>query len=173
MGELAAALRGGRAPRAGTARWFERPVALALAALALVVALAVAVRLGTPQRIAGAAAAAWTSLRDRVDEATSTRAPAPVPAPARTVAPPARAARPTVELLLRSSPPGAKVVRVDTRERLGTTPLRVRVPRKAASLWVEVTLAGFEPVKLEIDQRRDTTANVTFERVRRKPAAPR
>lgn len=196
MGELAEALRAARAACAGTGaagavrRRGGRAVALALAALALVAAGVAAVVLGIPQRVAGRAAGAWTSVRDLVDEATTTpaaapprtqaaappraHAAAPTRAPAAATPAPARPApRPTVELLLRSSPPGAKAVRLDTGEELGTTPLRVNVPRRAGSLWIEVRLAGFDPVKLEIDPRRDTTANVTFERSRRKAAARR
>jgi serine/threonine-protein kinase len=176
MAELAEALRGRRPPSAGEPGRRRLPVA-ALAAVALLAVAAVAVGLGLPERLRDRVAPAWRALRERVDGATSTR-PSPSPAPTATRATPSPAParpapRPTVELLLRSTPPGAKVVRLDTGERLGTTPLRVDVPRKAASLWIEMTLAGFQRVKFEVDLRRDTTANVAFERAPRRASRRR
>jgi len=166
MGELAGALRGGRgAPSARQGSRRGRGAVLALAVLALVAGGALAVGRGVPARLAGAAAGAWAAVRDRVDEATTSRPASAPPRPA-----PAPAVRPEVEILLRSSPPGAKVVRLDTGHPVGTTPVRFEVPRRAASLWVEMSLAGFQPVKLEIDLRRDTTATVAFERTRAKAA---
>jgi len=166
LGRLAGALRGGRgAPSSRQGSRRGRGAVLALAVLALVAGGALAVGRGVPARLAGAAAGAWAAVRDRVDEATTSR-----PAPATPRPAPASAVRPEVEILLRSSPPGAKVVRLDTGHPVGTTPVRFEVPRRAASLWVEMSLAGFQPVKLEIDLRRDTTATVAFERTRAKAA---
>ncbi len=88
-------------------------------------------------------------------ESEAPRAKAPARAPA---------ARPaTVELSLRSSPAGARVVRLDTGARLGKTPLRLNVPRKAATIWLQMTLDGYQPVKFTVDLRRDNGANVTFQ----------
>jgi hypothetical protein len=84
---------------------------------------------------------------------------------------PARPA--TVELLLRSTPPGARVVRLDTSERLGRTPLRIDVPRKAASVWLQMTLEGWEPIRFTVDLRKDNTANVEFRRPPKKAARRR
>jgi serine/threonine-protein kinase len=81
--------------------------------------------------------------------------------------------RGAVELLIRSSPPGASVVRLDTGQRLGKTPLRVNVARKAAAVWLRMTLDGHKPVKFAVDLRRDNTANVTFHGVAKKPKAAR
>jgi hypothetical protein len=97
----------------------------------------------------------------------ATRAPAakPIarPEPAR-VAPRQVA---TVELHVRSTPAGASLVRLDTGERLGKTPARVRVPRKAATVWLRLALDGWQPVKFAVDLRKDGAANVTLHRVRR------
>jgi serine/threonine-protein kinase len=176
MADLAEALRGHRVPRAAVPG--RRPLAVAaVAAVALLAGGAGAVRLGLPQRLRDEVSPAWSALRERVEEATSPRPPpSPAPTSSRAAASqsPARPPpRPTVELLLRSTPPGAKVVRLDTGERLGTTPLRLDLPRKAASLWIEMTLAGFQRVKFEVDLRRDMTANVAFERAPRRASRRR
>jgi hypothetical protein len=73
-----------------------------------------------------------------------------------------------VELLLKSSPAGARVVRLDTKERLGRTPVRVDVPRKAATVWIEMTLDGWRPVRFAVDLRKDNTATVEFLRASRR-----
>jgi hypothetical protein len=62
-------------------------------------------------------------------------------------------------------------VRLDTGERLGKTPLRADVPRKAATVWLQMTLDGHQPIKFTVDLRRDNTANVTFQSA--KPPARR
>jgi hypothetical protein len=68
----------------------------------------------------------------------------------------------TVELVIRSSPPGAAVVRLDTGQRLGRTPLKLNVARKEAVIWIQMRLDGHAPVKFAVDLRKDNTANVTF-----------
>ncbi|HEX9049013.1 MAG TPA: serine/threonine-protein kinase [Anaeromyxobacter sp.] len=78
---------------------------------------------------------------------------------------PARATPPrhaTVELVLKSSPPGARVVRLDTNERLGRTPLKLDVRRKEATVWLEMTLDGWHPIRFAVDLRKDNAANVEF-----------
>ncbi|MGB8929832.1 MAG: PEGA domain-containing protein, partial [Anaeromyxobacteraceae bacterium] len=70
-------------------------------------------------------------------------------------------------LAVRSSPPGARVTRLDTGERLGRTPVRLNVPRKAASAWIQVALDGYQPIKFEVDLRRDSSANITFQAAKR------
>jgi hypothetical protein len=67
-----------------------------------------------------------------------------------------------VELLVRSTPAGASIVRLDTGQRLGKTPLRVNVPRKSANVWLKLTLEGYAPVRFVVDLRKDNTANVTL-----------
>jgi serine/threonine-protein kinase len=105
---------------------------------------------------------------------TPRSAPASRPAPAASrtaAAPPARP--PTVELYLRSTPPGASVVRLDTSKRLGRTPLRVNVPQKQANVWLEMKLDGYRPVRFTVDLRKDNTANITFQGVSKKAARRR
>ncbi len=93
-------------------------------------------------------------------------------APARATAKaPARGVPPrpaTVELLIKSSPAGARVVRLDTNERLGRTPLRVDVKRKEATVWLEMKLDGWRSVKFAVDLRKDNTANVEFVKASRR-----
>ncbi len=101
----------------------------------------------------------------------SAQVPRPATAASRTPAPPARP--PTVELYLRSTPPGASIVRLDTSKRLGRTPLRVNVPRKDANVWLELKLDGYRPVRFTVDLRKDNTANVTFQGVSKKAARRR
>ncbi len=83
---------------------------------------------------------------------------APAPAPRRV---------PTVELAVRTTPTGARVTRLDTGERLGRTPIRLNVPRKAATVWIQVALDGWTPIKFAVDLRKDNAANVTFQPAKR------
>ncbi len=105
--------------------------------------------------------------------APETRPAVAEPTPARPAAAPAPVSKPapkrpaTVALNLRSTPPGARVTRLDTGERLGRTPLRVNVARKAASVWIQMALDGYQPIKFTVDRTRDNTANVTFPGVRK------
>ncbi len=88
-------------------------------------------------------------------------------------APPQRAApatmpRPaTIALTIRSNPPGATVVRLDTGNRIGTTPLHVKVPRKAAHIWLRVSLEGHGQVKFAVDLNKDNTADIEFKHARK------
>ena len=112
------------------------------------------------------------------EAAPGKQAPAPRSATASrsttTAAAPQKPARaPTVELYLRSTPAGATVVRQDTGERLGKTPLKVNVPRKPGTAWVKMTLDGYEPVRFAVDLRRDNNANITFRGVAKKAARRR
>jgi hypothetical protein len=181
MAALGEALRGrGRRRRASGGR---RVLAAAAAAALVVGGGAVAVRLGLHRRAGDALEPAWRSLRALVAAPTERASAAPTPrketpphgapreaAPAQASSAPraAPASRPaatraaTVELTLRSTPAGAAVVRQDTGERLGRTPLEVKVPRKAATVWLRMTLDGYEPVRFTVDLRRDNAASVTF-----------
>ncbi len=80
---------------------------------------------------------------------------------------------PPVELRVRSTPAGATIVRLDTGERLGRTPSRVKVPRKAAVVWIRMSLDGYEPVKFAVDLRKDNAASVSLHRVPRKASRRR
>ncbi len=106
---------------------------------------------------------------------TSARPAPSSPAPAPTAKPvakaPARATPPrpaTVELVLKSSPSGARVVRLDTNERLGRTPLKLDVRRKEATVWIEMALDGWHPIRFAVDLRKDNTANVEFKKASHK-----
>ncbi|HET8542200.1 MAG TPA: serine/threonine-protein kinase [Anaeromyxobacter sp.] len=186
MTALADALREPRKARFA-ARARRRLAAAAGGVVALVAAVVLAIRYDVPRQLRGAFAPAVRTVQSSVEEARTaaehaasklaTAPPAPAPAPASTsrpaASPPksARAApaRPaTVELVVKSSPPGARVVRLDTRERLGRTPLRVDVRRKESTVWLEMTLDGWRPVRFAVDLRKDNTANVEFLKASRK-----
>jgi hypothetical protein len=55
-----------------------------------------------------------------------------------------------VTLTVRSVPQGARVVRSDTGEALGVTPLVTELPRRAEPLGLRVELAGHEPLEREV-----------------------
>jgi serine/threonine-protein kinase len=187
MAALADALREPRKARvrAGSRR---RLAGAAAAVAALALGGALAIRYDVPRQLRAAFTPAMRSVQSSVEEARTAAedaaarlAPAPPaastskPAAAPAAKAPARAApaRPTVELLLKSSPPGARVVRLDTNERLGRTPIRVDVPRKAATVWLQMTLDGWRPVKFAVDLRKDNTANVEFRRAPKKTSQGR
>lgn len=81
--------------------------------------------------------------------------------------------RPRVALRIRSTPAGASVVRLDTHERLGRTPLELKVPRKSSRVWLRVRLDGYAPVEFAVDLRKDAAANVTLRRHRKRTSGRR
>jgi serine/threonine-protein kinase len=188
MAALGEALRARARPRrASRVRLFA-----AGAAAAALVAGAVAFQLGLHRNGLDALGAAWRKVEATVrgqlssgpaatrkegadgapaarrESATAAPQHAPSPATARPSAPSrapqaAPAPRPvTVEIAVRSTPSGASVVRLDTGQRLGKTPLKVNVPRRAANVWLKVTLDGHAPVSFVVDLRKDSAANVTL-----------
>jgi eukaryotic-like serine/threonine-protein kinase len=68
----------------------------------------------------------------------------PAPSPSRP------AALAPVTLTVRTTPEGARVVRSDTGEALGVTPLVTELPRRAEPLGLRVELAGHEPLEREV-----------------------
>jgi len=191
MAALGEALRVvGKAKAAGRSRRIVGAVAVA-AVLALAAA---ALAAGAPRRVAAAAEAAWRSVQALVRRtpapavppgapATPARIPPPLSAPLPAPAAPARLPEPahlarpaapaapavaTVELNLRSTPPGAVIERLDTGQRLGRTPSRVKVARKAAVVWIRLSLDGYDPVKFAVSLKKDGGANVALHRVARK-----
>ncbi|HET6923254.1 MAG TPA: serine/threonine-protein kinase [Anaeromyxobacteraceae bacterium] len=83
----------------------------------------------------------------------------PEPAPARH----ARATHPaTVDLDVRSSPMGAKVVRLDTGELLGRTPLRLKFYQKQRAVALRFTLDGYEPAKASASLKSDGRVSVAL-----------
>jgi serine/threonine-protein kinase len=121
-------------------------------------------------------AAAPTRAPAHAEPRPRAEAKAPSPAPQRAEAKARAPSAPrvaTVELHVRSTPPGASVVRLDTGQRLGKTPLRSDVARKAATIWLQLRLEGYLPVKFAVDLRKDNAAAVTLRRAGKKPARHR
>ena len=198
MAALAEALRAvGGARAAGRSR---RLLGVAALAALLAAGAAAAVSAGVPGRVVAAFAGAWRGLvaRMSMERPPSPVTPQPQPpasGPAarveRETAPSApqgvrgehggpggHAARPaapapavpSVELSLRSTPAGALIERLDTGQRLGKTPSRVKVARKASVVWIRLSLDGYEPVKFAVSLKKDGAANVTLHRAARKGA---
>jgi hypothetical protein len=67
-----------------------------------------------------------------------------------------------VELDLSSKPSGATVVRLDTGEKLGTTPLRVKVRRGSGELALRFTLDGYQPATASVDLKSGGSVNVAM-----------
>ncbi|MBZ4375796.1 serine/threonine-protein kinase [Corallococcus sp. AS-1-6] len=63
-----------------------------------------------------------------------------------------------VTLTVHSSPPGAKVVRVDTGEELGVTPLTKALSRQAVPPQLRVELAGYVPLERAVELKQDAAA---------------
>jgi serine/threonine-protein kinase len=81
----------------------------------------------------------------------------------------AKASRPaTVDLEVRSSPPGARVVRLDTGELLGRTPLKVKVPQKQREVSLRFTLEGYEPTSSSASLRSGGKVSVTLKKSARR-----
>ncbi|RKG60851.1 PEGA domain-containing protein [Corallococcus sp. AB011P] len=71
---------------------------------------------------------------------------------------PAAGAADAVTLTVNSSPPGAKVVRVDTGEELGVTPLTKALSRKAVPPQLRVELAGYVPLERAVELKQGAAA---------------
>jgi hypothetical protein len=77
----------------------------------------------------------------------------------------AKATRPaTVDLEVRSSPPGAKVVRLETGELLGRTPLRLKFYQKQRAVALRFTLDGYEPAKASASLKSDGRVSVALKK---------
>jgi serine/threonine-protein kinase len=85
-----------------------------------------------------------------------------------------------VTLTVRSRPEGARVVRADTGEALGVTPLEKQLPRGTAALGLRVELAGYVTSEHEVRLDSPSTLEVPLvpveprpsRRVAREPAHP-
>lgn len=84
------------------------------------------------------------------------------PAPAAAVAPA------PVTLTVRTMPEGARVIRADTGEALGLTPLIKELPRSEVALGLRVELAGYVPLEREV--RLDSPAVIEVPLAKAKPA---
>ncbi|MCY1036551.1 serine/threonine protein kinase [Corallococcus sp. BB11-1] len=71
---------------------------------------------------------------------------------------PVAGASDAVTLTVQSSPPGAKVVRVDTGEELGLTPLTKALERRAVPAQLRVELAGYVPLERAVELKQDAAA---------------
>ncbi|MBJ6761533.1 serine/threonine protein kinase [Myxococcaceae bacterium JPH2] len=140
----------------------DRRVALGLAVLALVVSVG---------------ALAWRGMKGRaapepapvVVVAAPVPALASVPTPVAAVPPPPAVAGALVTLKVSSFPQGAHVMRSDTGELLGLTPLVTQVPREGALLGLRVELSGY--MSLERVVRLDTSeAELVVPLVKARPA---
>lgn len=100
----------------------------------------------------------WTGLHSmrapRAEEAPAAAAVAATGAPVAG----APGSADAVTLTVHSSPPGARVVRVDTGEELGTTPLTKALSRKAVPPQLRVELAGYVPLERAVELKQDGAA---------------
>jgi serine/threonine-protein kinase len=105
-----------------------------------------------------AGALTWSGLQRLLsDEAPAVAAPAPAaPAP--------------VTLTVHSVPEGAQVIRADTGEALGVTPLIKQMPRSDKALGLRVELAGHVPMEREV--RLDSHAVLEIPLAKAKLAQP-
>ena len=97
----------------------------------------------------------WTGLHAMRTPEAQTLEPSAVAA----VAPrPMAGATDPVTLTVHSSPPGAKVVRLDTGEELGITPLTKALTRQAVPPQLRVELAGYVPLERSVELKQDAAA---------------
>jgi serine/threonine-protein kinase len=109
----------------------------------------------------------WFMTSDSRRERAATR----VTAEAAEVAPPP--ARPSdgdaVTVRFESDPPGAEARVVGEHEALGRTPFERVFPRRDASLALELTLPGYEPVRVATSTATSRMVSVTLTRSARRP----
>ncbi|HEU4384593.1 MAG TPA: protein kinase [Anaeromyxobacteraceae bacterium] len=73
-----------------------------------------------------------------------------------------------VDLDVRSNPPGAKVVRLDTGELLGTTPVKLKFYQKPHQVALRLTLDGYEPARATASLKSSGKVSVTLRKTPRK-----
>jgi hypothetical protein len=61
------------------------------------------------------------------------------------------------------------VVRIATGQRLGKTPLHLKLPKVTGPATFRLVLAGYEPAIVSIDLQKGGTATTTLHRPQRKP----
>jgi hypothetical protein len=83
----------------------------------------------------------------------------------------APAAVPAITLTVHTMPEGARVIRADTGESLGVTPLVRELPRADAALGLRVEMAGYEPLERQV--RLDSHAVLEMPLARERVAPPR
>ena len=67
-----------------------------------------------------------------------------------------------VKLVLQTDPDNADVIRTDTGERLGRTPLTITVPRGSTTVKLRFLHAGYQAAEIELPQTGDATAHVSL-----------
>jgi serine/threonine-protein kinase len=118
--------------------------------------------------LAGGGAAAWLALRPAAPVAApAVDAGRPAPAPA--AAPAHDAAARTVEVTVRSRPPGADVLR--GAERLGQTPAKLSFPAGRDEVVLAIRKAGFEERGLHLTPDRDREFELDLAPVARRGVA--
>jgi serine/threonine protein kinase len=75
----------------------------------------------------------------------------------------------TVPLNLSSTPSGARVVRLDSGEELGTTPLTTRIPKLERQVTIRIELPGYQPVERTVWLDAASSAEVQLEPVASAP----
>ena len=92
---------------------------------------------------------AWVALRPAVVKGVGARAPFAVAGP--------------IHVLVRSSPSGAEVRRLDQNVVLGQTPLALELPREVGHLAVRIELAGYQPTDRELSLSADSQLEAALE----------
>jgi eukaryotic-like serine/threonine-protein kinase len=93
-------------------------------------------------------------------------APQAAVAPLRTAAAAPLPEAPPVLLTVRSYPEGAEVVRADTGEALGVTPLVRALPRTAGTLDLRIRLAGYVPLERSVALEKDVELSLPLAKAR-------
>jgi serine/threonine-protein kinase len=113
----------------------------------------------------------WAGLRPASAPGGEAPAQAQAEVPAAASPVPPAAPRGPVTLTVNSFPQGAKVVRADTGEELGVTPLVKQLPGTDTPMGLRVELAGYVPLERVV--RLDTHAVLEVPLAKAQPAAPR
>ncbi|ATB45321.1 serine/threonine-protein kinase [Corallococcus macrosporus] len=124
---------------------------------------------GTAALVVVAAVVTWSGMRPEPAPAVAQgAAPAEAPAPPVGAATATPQRHPPVTLTVRSFPEGAQVLRLDTGELLGVTPLVKQVAGEGAPLKLRVELAGYAPLERMVDL--DTHAELEVPLVKALPS---
>jgi serine/threonine protein kinase len=108
-----------------------------------------------------AGAVTWSGLQRLLEPPQVEAAPA---APTASVAPS------PITLTVRTMPEGARVIRADTGEALGVTPLVRELPRSDEAMGLRVELSGYVPLERQV--RLDSHAVLEMPLAKAKPAPP-
>ncbi len=134
------------------ARWLERWRALPASTRGTMLGSAAAFAV-----LVGLVAAYWPTRPTRLEVA-------PVLSPAQDA--PSAIAR----IALKSTPPGARVIRADTRAPLGFTPLLLELPAAQTALKLRFERPGYQAAERTISQEGDAALHVTLKKLDARPA---